>query len=282
MTAATARRPLGGLALAARVPVAFFRRDRIIETSYRAGFVLRLGSSLVTVLVFFFISHAFGAAVSTQIQTNGAGYFAFVIVGVALSEFLSQSVGGIGGSLRESQTTGTLELMLLSPSRLSVLMTSSALWLQASAAIGAVTYLVAGALLGADFSHADILATAGAMVVTMIGFTGMGLLAGAVVIVIKRGNPVGWLLRGASVVLGGVFYPTEILPPLLQALGQLLPMTHALVILRGSIFLGRGINDMVPEFVALVITSFFYYGLGLFACATAIRYARTDGSLAQY
>ena len=232
--------------------------------------------------MFFFISHAFGAAVSTDIQTNGAGYFAFVIVGVALSEFLSQSVGGIGGSLRESQTTGTLELMLLSPTRLSVLMTSSALWLQASAGIGAITYLVAGALLGADFSHADVFATVGAMIVTMIGFTGLGLVAGAVVIVIKRGNPVGWLIRGASVVLGGVFYPTEILPPVLQALGQLLPMTHALVILRGSIFLGLGINAQLPEFVALVATSFFYYGLGLFACATAIRYARTDGSLAQY
>ena len=102
--------------------------------------------------------------------------------------------------------------MLLSPSRLSVLMTSSSLWLQASAAIGAITYLVAGALLGADFSHADVLATVGAMIVTMIGFTGLGLVAGAVVIVIKRGNPVGWLIRGASVVLGGVFYPTEILP----------------------------------------------------------------------
>ncbi len=54
----------------------------------------------------------------------------------------------------------------------------------------------------------------------MIGFTGMGLLAGAVVIVIKRGNPVGWLIRGASVVLGGVFYPTEVLPAGLQALGR--------------------------------------------------------------
>ena len=282
MTALAARRPLGGLAEALRVPVAFFRRDRLIETSYRAGFVLRLGSSVVTVLVFFFISHAFGAAMNTEIATNGAGYFAFVIVGVALSEFLSTTVGGLGGSLRESQTTGTLELMLLSPSRLSVLMTSSSLWLQASAAIGAATYLVAGALLGADFSRADILATASALVVTMIGFTGLGLIAGAVVIVIKRGNPVGWLIRGASVVLGGVFYPTDILPPVLQALGQLVPMTHALAILRGSIFLGLGIGEMIPSFVALVVLSVGYFALGLFACATAIGYARTDGSLAQY
>jgi ABC-2 type transport system permease protein len=274
--------PMTALAGAVRVPVAFFRRDRTIETSYRAGFILRLGSSIVTVAVFFFISHSFGLATTADIQKYGADYFAFVLVGVALSEFLSQTVGGLGGSLRESQTTGTLELMILSPSRLSTLLLSTSLWLQASAAIGAVTYLLAGALLGADFSHADIPATALALIVTMVGFTGMGLLAGAVVIVIKRGNPVGWLIRGASLVLSGVFYPTEVLPSGLQALGELLPMTHALVILRGSILLGTGVTDAIPEFIALVVSSAVYLALGLLACAAAIRYGRTDGSLAQY
>lgn len=270
------------LASAARVPQAFLRRDRLIETSYRAGFILRLGSAIVTVAVFFFISHSFGPAATSQIQRFGGDYFAFVLVGVALTEFLSQSVGGLGSSLRESQTTGTLELMLLSPSRLPVLLLSSSLWLQASATLGAATYLVAGAFLGANFAHADIPATLGALVLTMIGFTGMGLLAGGVVIVIKRGNPVGWLLRGASIVLGGVFYPTDVLPGALQALGQLLPMTHALAVLRGSILLGEGIGDLLPSFLALLVLSFGYLGLGLVACAAAIRYARTDGSLAQY
>ncbi len=274
--------PLAAVADAARVPVAFFRRDRLIETSYRSGFILRLGSALVTVAVFFFISHSFGAALSSQIETSGSGYFAFVIVGVAMSEFLGESVGGLGGSLRESQTTGTLELMLLSPSRLATLMTSSSLWLQASAAIGALTYLVAGAFLGADFSRTNLPAAALTLVLAMIGFTGLGLLAGAVVIVVKRGNPLGWAIRGASVVLGGVFYPTEVLPAGLQAIGALLPMTHALTLLRGSIFLGLGVADMIPSFVALSVLSIAYYGLGLYACSAAIRYARTDGSLAQY
>lgn len=274
--------PLAAVADAARVPIAFFRRDRIIETSYRSGFILRLGSALATVAVFFFISHSFDAALSSQVETSGAGYFAFVIVGVALSEFLGESVGGLGGSLRESQTTGTLELMLLSPSRLATLLTSSSLWLQASAAIGALTYLVAGALLGADFSRTNLPAAALTLALTVIGFTGLGLLAGAVVIVVKRGNPLGWAIRGASVVLGGVFYPTEVLPAGLQAIGALLPMTHALTLLRGSIFLGLGVTDMVPSFVALSVLSVGYYGLGLYACAAAIRYARTDGSLAQY
>jgi ABC-2 type transport system permease protein len=274
--------PLSALAEVVRVPVAFFKRDRTIETSYRAGYILRLGSAVVTVAVFFFISHSFGLANVADIQTSGADYFAFVLVGVALSQFLSQTVGGLGGSLRESQTTGTLELMVLSPARLSTVLMSSSLWLQASAAIGAVTYLVAGALLGADFSRTDIPATALALLVSMIGFTGMGLLAGGVVIVIKRGNPVGWLIQGASVVLSGVFYPTSVLPAGLQALGELLPMTHALVILRGSILLGTGITAAIPEFIALVVLSGLYLAAGLFACSLAIRYGRTDGSLAQY
>lgn len=274
--------PLSAIGAAARVPVAFFKRDRTIETSYRAGFILRLGSAVVTVAVFFFISHSFGLASTADIARYGADWFAFVLIGVAVSQFLSQTVGGLGGTLREGQTTGTLELMVLSPSRLSTVLVSSSLWLQASAAIGAVTYLVAGALLGADFSRADIPATALALIVTMVGFTGMGLLAGGVVIVIKRGNPVGWIIQGASVVLSGVFYPTEVLPPALQALGQLLPMTHSLVILRGSILLGTGISDTLPEFIALVVLSAAYLAAGLFACSLAIRYGRTDGSLAQY
>ena len=49
---------------------------------------------------------------------SAATYFAFVLIGIAAQEFLGQSIGTFGGSLRESQTTGTLELMLLGRSRL--------------------------------------------------------------------------------------------------------------------------------------------------------------------
>lgn len=270
------------LATAARVPWAFFRRDRLIETSYKAGLILRLGGAIVTVGIFFFISRAFGAAAAPHLDEYGGSYFAFVLIGVAMTEYLGQSVGGLGGSLRESQTTGTLELMLLSPSRLPVILLSSTLWLQASATLGAATYLVVGAFLGADFSRADVLATGAALVFSVIGFTGLGLLAGSVVILVKRGNPLGWAIRGASVVLGGVFYPVDVLPAGLQALGTLLPITHALAVLRGSVLLGKGLDELSGSFLALAVLSVAYLGLGLLACAAAIRFARTDGSLAQY
>jgi ABC-2 type transport system permease protein len=116
----------------------------------------------------------------------------------------------------------------------------------------------------------------------ILGFTGMGLLAGASVIVIKRGNPLGWALRGGSVVLGGVFYPTEVLPPLLQAIGLLLPVTHALDVLRGSMLAGQDVIALAPQIAMLAVLSVAYLAAGIVACAGAIRYAQVDGSLAQY
>lgn len=274
-------RPATSLGRALLVPRAFVRRDRRIETSYRAGLILRLASSVVTVGVFFFLSRTFDGA-APGLTTVGTSYFAFVLIGIMAQEFLSQSVGGFGGALRESQTTGTLELMLLGPSRLSTLLLSSTLWLQASAALGAATYLILGIGLGVDISRTDVPAALLGLLLMIVGFIGMGLLAGAVVLIIKRGNPLGWALRGASVVLGGILYPVEVLPPALQALGALLPMTHALRVLRGATLDGQGIVELAWPLAALAVVSLAYLVAGLAACAAAIRHARTDGSLAQY
>lgn len=263
------------------VPRAFFRRDRRIETSYRAGLVLRLASAVATIGVFFFLSRTFDAA-APGLMPAGTSYFAFVLVGIIAQEFLSSIVGGFSGSLRESMTTGTLELMLLGRARLSTLLISSTLWLQASAVLGAAAYLVLGVALGVDVSSVDVPAALLGVLLMNVGFMGMAFLAGAVVLLIKRGNPLGWALRGASVVLGGVLYPVEVLPPVLQSLGALLPMTHALRVLRGAILEGQGVAELASQLAILTVVSLAYLALGLAASAAAIRHARNDGSLAEY
>ncbi len=277
----TIARPMSSSGGVLLVPRAFFRRDRRIETSYRAGLILRVASAVVTVGVLFFLSRTFDAA-APSLTAVGGSYFGFVLLGIVAQEFLGASVGNFGGAIRESQTTGTLELMLLGPSRLVTLLTSSTLWLHASAGLGALAYLVLGVLLGVDLSGMDVPAALVGLLVMIAGFTGMGFLAGATVLVVKRGNPVGWALRGASVVLGGTFYPVEVLPPFMQVLGSLLPITHGLTVLRGAMLEGLGIMDLAGSLAALVIVSAFWLAVGLVAFEAAIRHARTDGSLAQY
>lgn len=274
-------RSLGTLEQALLVPRAFFTRDRRIETSYRAGLILRLASAFATVMVFFFLSRTFDAA-APGLTGVGTSYFGFVLLGIVAQEFLSQGIGAFGGNLRESQTTGTLELMLLGPSRLITLLLSSTLWLQASAVLGATTYLVFGVLLGVDLSRADWLTALLGLAIMVVGITGMGFLAGAVVLVVKRGNPLGWALRGASVVLGGTLYPIDVLPVPLQVLGQALPITNGLIVIRGALLEGRGATELVGPLVLCALVSAAFLVVGLAACEAAIRHARSDGSLAQY
>lgn len=274
-------RPLSGLSRATIVPRAFFRRDRRIEVSYRAGMLLRLGSSIITVGVFFFVGRTFDAA-APGLTDVGSSYFAFVLIGIIAQEFLTQAVGGFGSALRESQTTGTLELMLLGPSRLVTLLGSSMLWLFTSAGLGALAYLVLGVALGVDVAGTDILAALVGLGLLLIGLAGMGFVAGAAVLLVKRGNPVGWAFRGASVVLGGILYPVAVLPPVLQAVGQLLPITHGLAVLRGAVLEGQGVLELAQPLTLLALVSGGYLVLGVAVFGAAIRHTRVDGSLAQY
>jgi ABC-2 type transport system permease protein len=98
----------------------------------------------------------------------------------------------------------------------------------------------------------------------------------------QAGNPVSLLLGMASILLAGVLYPTSVLPGWLQAIGQLLPLTQALELIRGSVLRGEGIEALWGPFLSLAVLTAVLLPVGLWACSRAVRLAQTDGSLSQY
>lgn len=266
----------------ARVAAAFFMRDVRIALSYKTGFLLNMLGAVASIVGVFFLSRAFGGVVAPLLEPYGGGYFGFVVIGAAFTNFMAIGIGGIAAKIRESQMTGTLEIMLLSPNRLVVLLLGSTLWSHVFATATLLLYLVVGALLGMDVGRANVPIALLSFILAVASFNALGLLAASVVIVIKQGDPVNWIVSTASVLLAGVFYPTAVLPDALRALGQLLPLTHALELLRRSVLLGEGLATLWPSFVALIVLTVVLVGLGLFATQQAVRIAQRDGSLSQY
>jgi ABC-2 type transport system permease protein len=265
-----------------RVMWAAFVRDRQTALSYRTGFLLSIVASVVNILGVFFLSRAFGTAGSGLIADYGGNYFSFAIVGIAFTNFMALGLGGIGGRVREGQMMGTLELMLLSPNRLGVLLLSSALWSHVVSLGSLLLYFLAGALLGVQLGQANVPMAVLSLALAIISFNALGLLAASFVIVLKQGNPVTWVIGTASVLLSGVFYPTNVLPDWLRGIGQLLPLTQALELLRRSILNGEGLATLWPPFLALLLLTVVLLPVGLVACHLAVRVAQTDGSLSQY
>jgi len=265
-----------------QVARATFIRDMLMAASYRTGFLLSFGGSVLNILGIFFLSKAFGANLATPVDRYGGSYFAFAVVGVAFSAFMAVGLTGIGSRIREGQMMGTLELMLLSPNRLGVLLFSSSLWSHAQALVTLLVFLLAGVALGMDLGRVNVPMAAASLALAIVAFNALGLISASIVIVIKQGNPVSLLVGMASGLLGGVLYPVSVLPGWLQVIGQVLPLTHALELIRRSVLNGEGIETLWGPFLSLTLLTAVLLPLGLWACSRAVRLAQTDGSLSQY
>ena len=64
-----------------------------------------------------------------------------------------------------------------------------------------------------------------------------------------------------SMLLSGVFFPTSSLPVFLQAIGNLLPLTYFVIILRSIVIKGVGLDMIMPQVLALTFFAILLLGL---------------------
>ena len=196
---------------ALRVPAAFLLRDLRVELSYKSGLLLKVCAGLMSVALFYFVARVIRNVSPTAFAEYG-GYFSYVIVGLALVAYMTRGIGAMASGMRDAQGSGSLEIMVLTPTRLPTLLVAMAFPAYVLGLITLVAYLAAGAVLGADFGNANVPAALVSLVVIVPSFIALSLFAAALVFVTRRGNPVAWALRAASTLLGGVLYPVSASP----------------------------------------------------------------------
>ncbi|MBE2224154.1 MAG: ABC transporter permease [Anaerolineae bacterium] len=262
---------------------AFLVRDYYVETSYRLSFLFTIGGVVVRALIFFFLSEFIEAATGGLLGDYGGDYFSFVIIGIALGGYFSTGLSSFADALRQSQTTGTLEAMILTPTPVSWLIIGSAAWSYVYTTFRVLIYLMVGSLfLGLDLSRANYAAALVVLLLSIVSFASLGIMAASVIMVIKRGNPITAVFGNVSNLIGGVFYPVAILPPGLQLIAYLLPITYSLRAMRGALLAGATWSELAPDLLALCLFCLVLLPLALFVFRYAVDRARAEGSLAQY
>jgi ABC-2 type transport system permease protein len=267
---------------------AFFYRDLLHEVSYRVNFLFQLTGSFFFVTTWFFISRFVAGAFQPPPDLPGVSYFSFVLVGFAFFQYLQSTLASFSTKIRREQLTGTLEAMLVTPTRPSLVILGSTLWDYLMTTFRVVTILALGVLLARFFGEEVGLQVAGLpaflllMVLTMAAFAGVGILSAAFTLWLKRGDPVNYLISALSALLGGVFFRVEVMPTWVQHVAQFLPITHALRALRLALLTGAGPGAVMGEMQALAAFAVVLIPLGLGAFALALRQARIEGTLVQY
>jgi len=266
-----------------RISWTFLKRDFHQEVSYRFAFFLQFFSVFFSVALFYFLASFLGEAASPYLEPYGGDYFAFVLIGIAFAGYFGVGLSSFADSLRQAQTTGTLEAMLTTPTKLSTIILSSSLWSYLMTTIRVALYLLIGALfLDVDFANSNFPLALLILVLTIISFSSLGIIAASFIMVLKRGNPVTWLFNATSNLLGGIYYPVSILPGWLMIISFLLPITYALRAMRLALLQGASFESLFTDILALLIFCILLLPISLLAFRYAVRKAKVDGSLTHY
>lgn len=250
--------------------------------TYRTDLAFSLAGLLASVVPLYFVADALQPTMAEAIRAEGDQYFAFLIVGMVAISFVSTAVNRLPDALSSSVRTGTLEALFSTPAGFPRLLAGMSgygfLW----TALRGLLLIATGVLLGAEFEAARLPAGLIVLLLVVLAHVPLGLLAGAAVLAFRTTGPLPKIVVATSSLLGGVYYPTHVIPSWLEHLSAVVPLTYGLRALRRVWLEGETLGAVAGDVGMLCL---FLAGLavvGWVAFTAALRFSRREGSLSQY
>ncbi len=260
---------------------AIFNRDAKIAFSYEAQLFIQWVGTIAQVLITFYIAWMVPPSPRFGFGGHSGSFFTYAIVNLAFVTLQSTALSSFGKTVRDGQLQGTLEAILTTPTSLPVIVFSGGLWSFAFTLATSLGMLVVAVLLGLDVRHTNLLTLALFLTLTILALSPLGVLSAAATIVFKQSAPFEFVLSTLSFLFAGVYVPVSLLPPALQALGWLLPITHALNGFRAAIY-GLPPAAVAGDALWLVVAIAVLVPVALAVFERAVQHAKSDGSLGGY
>jgi len=251
------------------------RRELLMAVRLRGGIAM-LVSLVFDIGGLFYLARAVGAGY----RPEGVDYFAFVTVGTAFVTFLMAGIGAFVNVIQEFQTIGVLEVLLNSrTSAASVIVFNAAPTLVRYGLTLIITFLSAYALLSGSPPHFDAWSAVTVFLLSVILIAILGLIAAAVHLLIRKGQALLWLAGSAAWLLSGTMYPVGTLPPVLQRLAMLLPITYAIDAFRAALLKGASLSELRTPIATLTVFIVVLGPLSVYFLNRSLCIARRRGLL---
>jgi ABC-2 type transport system permease protein len=131
-----------------------------------------------------------------------------------------------------------------------------------------------------DLSRANLPAAALVLIVASIGFVGLGMMVSTLPLLFtERGQQMVFVSQSCLLLVSGVYYPIEVMPTWMQAIGWLSPATYALIAVRRALLEGAQVAQLGHLLLPLFLVGVVTIPLGLAVFQWAERYAKKTGRL---
>ena len=261
---------------------ALLRASWLTARSYRVSLLLSLGGLVLGVIPIYFVSRALQSTMAGKIVGEGGDYFAFLLVGLIAYSLIMMAVSAVPAAIESGIATGTLEALLSTrasvPAILGGLVSYGVLW----GAVRGLLVLGAGVLLGAHVAWSHAALSAAILLLTVLAYLAVGLVAAALVLAFRTAGPLARGVLVGSGLLGGVYYPTGVIPSWIQRLSDAVPLTYGLRGIRRTLLEGASFQLVAHDVGVLLLFVAGLMAFGVAAFSWSLRYARRTGTLAQY
>lgn len=272
-------RPAGEIAKLA----AMLRRDFRIALSYRTAFIADIVNIAAQIVMFGFIGRLVDPRLLPTYGSSRATYMGFVAIGIAVTALMTVGTGRMTTAVRGEQMTGTLEMLLLTPTRLSTLQLGWIVYDLLYVPIRTTGFLIlVTALFGVRFAVSGIV-PASALLLAFVPFVwGIGAGSAGAMLTFRRGGGIFGYATMALAFLSGAYVPLDIFPTWVAGLQDLNPVAATLDGLRRALIGGGGWAAVAPHVNVVLPVSACVFLLGIGVFRIALRRELRAGSVGQY
>jgi ABC-2 type transport system permease protein len=252
-------------------------RDLAIFISYRWRFLTTVLTGFFSLVLFYYISRLVEVGTFSSDE-----YFAFTVIGLAVMEVLGSTLSVVL-NIRSELLAGTFERIVLSPFGPAAGVFSMTFFpLVLSVAHAVVTLAVAAAVFGMDIKWSTAPLALPVALLGALAFAPFALLLAASVVTIKQAAMgAGFVVTGISLI-GGFFFPVELLPGWVEWTSEVQPFTPALEALR-YLLVGRPMEDPIWQAVLkIALFAFVLLPIAMWTLGTSIRFAQRRGTIIEY
>ncbi|MEV4169369.1 ABC transporter permease [Nonomuraea sp. NPDC049709] len=204
-------------------------------------------------------------------KSGTADYLGYVAVGAAALMFVKHCILWTGKAMIQEQREGTMGALIVAPARRMPYLLGFSLFSFSAVALEVVALLGCAALFGVRLEPTGwgdgVLAVAG----LGLAVFGMSVVLSNVMIVAGEAHITQNSVFYAIALLSGFTFPREYLPEVLQWLGEVVPVTAAMDVVRGVFTVGTGVD--AGRFTTAVLIGLLYTTAGFLAMPWAERRA---------
>ncbi len=261
------------------------RKDWKIYWRYPLNAVGSIFQPLIWLAPVFFLGKAFshnGEAIGFAGFSGSSDYMSFMILGAAISNFISAVFWGMGYAIKNDMDTGVMESNWMMPIPRLLLLIGRTLNSLLITTITSLGMLVVASLIFGFHPTGNVWAALLTVLPMLLGLYGFGFGFAALVMIVREANTMVDMGQFLVDLFSGSSFPVKSLPGWLLPVSLSIPLTYGYDAIRGILLHNTTLLPIKLEILLLLVFMVIMIAGGVLAFRALEKKVRSRGTLGQY